>query len=215
MTTNKAALLGPQQHGHPLSCRHLHAHEDAPQRGRGHHLGGSSSVCAVLSRWPACSSTSSSSADFFCTCLELLPIVLKLCLFVCVAGSVAQQPVLSETVVFGACVCGRVSTGVVQTCAVTYHRSFITYTSRPPTLEKHRWRMQVTADQGHSSRGKLVAGTEQNRTSGAPSRGRARLIINGYEQYHHQLTNLHHTSSSVCLRPLLPPPFSFSLIISI
>jgi len=48
MTTNKAALLGPQQHGHPLSCRHLHAHEDAPQRGRGHHLGGSSSVCAVL-----------------------------------------------------------------------------------------------------------------------------------------------------------------------
>ena len=48
MTTNKAALLGPQQHGRPLSCRHLHAHEDAPQRGRGHHLGGSSSVCAVL-----------------------------------------------------------------------------------------------------------------------------------------------------------------------
>ena len=156
MTTNKAALLGPQQHGHPLSCRHLHALQDAPQRGRGHHLGGSSSVCAVLSRWPACSSTSSSTAEFFCTCLEPLPIVLKLCLFVCVAGSVAQQPVLSETVVFGACVCGRVSTGVVQTCAVTYHRSFITYTSRPPTLEKHRGRMQVRADQGHLSRNKLV-----------------------------------------------------------
>ena len=82
--------------------------------------------------------------------------MLKVCLFVCLAGSVAQQPVLSETVVFGACVCGRVSTGVVQTCAVTYHRSFITYTSRPPTLEKHRWRMQVTADQGHSSRKKPV-----------------------------------------------------------
>ena len=111
------------------------------------------------SRWPACSSPLSSSAESFCSCLEQASTVLKSCLFVCVAGSVAQQPVLSETVVFGACVCGRVSTGVVQTCAVTYHRSFITYTSRPPTLEKHRGRMQVTADQGHSSREKLVLET--------------------------------------------------------
>ena len=121
------------------------------------------------SRWPACSSPLSSSAESFCSCLEQASTVLKSCLFVCVAGSVAQQPVLSETVVFGECVCGRVSTGVVQTCAVTYHRSFITNTSRPPTLEKHRWRMQVTADQGHSSRGKLVAYPPQLTTHSPPN----------------------------------------------
>ena len=49
------------------------------------------------------------------------------------------------------------STRVVQTCAVTCHRSSTTYPSCPPSLEKHREHVQVRADQGHSSVGKLVA----------------------------------------------------------
>ena len=48
MITNEAELPYPQGHDHPLGCCHLHLLQDAPQRGRGHHLGGSSSVCAVL-----------------------------------------------------------------------------------------------------------------------------------------------------------------------
>ena len=54
MTTNEAALLGTQGHDHPLGYRHLHPLGDAPQRDRGHHLGGSSSVGgAHAESWPA------------------------------------------------------------------------------------------------------------------------------------------------------------------
>ena len=163
MITHGAALLGPQGHGRPLGCHHLPLLGDAPQRDRGHHLGGRSSVWRSSRRGLACSSTSSSSDESFCTCLEHARNVMDLCSFMRRAELLAQQPVLSGAVVFGACVCGSVSTGVVQTCAVTYHRSCITYTSRPPTLEKHLGRMQVRADEGHSSRGKLVRSWRQGR----------------------------------------------------
>ena len=48
----------------------------------------------------------------------------------CRAELLAQQPVLSGAVVFGACVCGRVTTRLVQTCAVTI-REPIGSTRRP------------------------------------------------------------------------------------
>ena len=51
---------------------------------------------------------------------------MKLCSFMRMAELLAQQPVLSGAVVFGVCVCGRVSTRVVQTCAVTCHRPYTT-----------------------------------------------------------------------------------------
>ena len=70
MITHGAALLGPQGHCHPLGCRHLPLLGDAPQRHRGHHLGASSSVWRSSRRGLACSSTSSSSDNSFCTCLE-------------------------------------------------------------------------------------------------------------------------------------------------
>ena len=70
MITHEAALLGPQGHDHPLGCRHLPLLGDAPQRDRGHHLGGRSSVWRSSRRGLACSSTSSSSDESFCTCLE-------------------------------------------------------------------------------------------------------------------------------------------------
>ena len=119
MTTNEAALLGPQGHDHPLGCRHLHSLEDAPQRDRGHHLGGSSSVWRCSRRGLACSSSSSSRDESFCTCLEHAWSVMKLCSFMRMGELLAQQPVLSGAVVFGVCVCCCVSTRVVQTCAVT------------------------------------------------------------------------------------------------
>ena len=126
MITNKAALLGPQGHDHPLGCRHLHPLEDAPQRDRGHHLGGSSSIWRCSRKGLACSSSSSSGDESFCTCLEHATNVMKLCSFMRMAELLAQQPVLSGAVVFGVCVCGRVSTRVVQTCAVTCHRPYTT-----------------------------------------------------------------------------------------
>ena len=110
MITHGAALLGPQGHDHPLGCRHLHLLGDAPQRHRGHHLGGSSSVWRSSRRGLACSSTSSSSDESFCTCLEHTWNVMYLCSFMCRAELLAQQPVLSGAVVFGVCVCGRVTT---------------------------------------------------------------------------------------------------------
>ena len=119
MITHGAALLGPQGHDHPLGCRHLHFLGDAPQRHRGHHLGGSSSVWRSSRRGLACSSTSSSGDESLCTCLEHVRNVMNLCSFMCRAELLAQQPVLSGAVVFGACVCGRVTTRLVQTCAVT------------------------------------------------------------------------------------------------
>ena len=48
----------------------------------------------------------------------------------CRAELLAQQPVLSGAVVFGACVCGRVITRLVQTCAVTI-REPVASTRRP------------------------------------------------------------------------------------
>ena len=123
MTTNEAALLGPQGHGHPLGCRHLHPLEDAPQRDRGHHLGGRSSVWRRSRRGLACSSSSSSRDESFCTCLEHAWSAMKLCSFMRMGELLAQQPVLSGAVVFGVCVCCCVSTRVVQTCAVTLRGS--------------------------------------------------------------------------------------------
>merc|ERR1711957_366615 len=70
MITHGAALLGSPAGDHPLGCRHLHLLGDAPQRDRGHHLGGSSSVWRSSRRGLARSSTSSSSDESFCTCLE-------------------------------------------------------------------------------------------------------------------------------------------------
>ena len=119
LITHGAALLGPQGHDHRLGCRHLHLLGDAPQRHRGHHLGASSSVWRSSRRGPACSSTSSSSDASFCTCLEHAKNVMYLCSCMRRAELLAQQPVLSGAVVFGACVCGRVTTRLVQTCVVT------------------------------------------------------------------------------------------------
>ena len=54
MITNEAELPCPQGHDHPLGCHHLHLVEDARQRDRGHHLGGSSSVGGAHAEgWPA------------------------------------------------------------------------------------------------------------------------------------------------------------------
>ena len=119
MITHGAALLGPPAGDHPLGCRHLHLLGDAPQRHRGHHLGASSSIWRSSRRGLACSSTSSSSDESFCTCFEHARNGMNLCSFMCRAESLAQQPVLSGAVVFGACVCGRVTTRLVKTCAVT------------------------------------------------------------------------------------------------
>ena len=130
MITHGAALLGPQGHDHPLGCRYLHLLGDAPQRDRGHHVGGSSSVWRSSRRGLACSSTSSSSDESFCTCLEHVRNVMNLCSSMRMAELLAQQPLLSGAVVFGACVCGRVTTRLVQTCAVTI-REPVGSTRRP------------------------------------------------------------------------------------
>ena len=81
---------------------------------------------------------------------------MMLCSLMRVASLVTLQPVLSGRAFFGACVCCRVSTRVVQTCAVTCHRPSTTHPSPPPTLEERGGRMQVRADQGHSYKGQLV-----------------------------------------------------------
>ena len=101
MITHGAALLGPQGHDHPLGCRYLPLLGDAPQRDRGHHLGGRSSVWRSSRRGLACSSTSSSSDESFCTCLKHARNVMNLCSFMCRAELLAQQPALSGAVVFG------------------------------------------------------------------------------------------------------------------
>ena len=44
---------------------------------------------------------------------------MELCSFMRRAELLAQQPVLSGAVVFGACVWGRVTTRLIQTCVVT------------------------------------------------------------------------------------------------
>ena len=156
MITHEAALLGPQGHDHPLGCRHLHLLGDAPQRHRGPHLGASSSVRWSSRKGLACSSSSSSGDESFCTCLEHTWNLMMLCSLMRVARLVTLQPVLSGRAFFGACVCCRVSTRVVQTCAVTCHRPSTTHPSPPPTLEERGGRMLVTADQGHSYQGQLV-----------------------------------------------------------
>ena len=137
MITNEAALLGPQGHGHPLGCRHLHPLEDAPQRGRGHHLGGSSSVWRCSRKELAYSSSSSSSDESFAPALEHAWNMMMLCSLMRIVECVTLQPVLSGRAFSGACVCCRVSTRVVQTCAVTCHRPSTTHPSPPPTLEEH------------------------------------------------------------------------------
>ena len=156
MITHEAALLGPQGHDHPLGCRHLHLLGDAPQRHRGPHLGGSSSVRWSSRKGLACSSSSSSGDESFCTCWEHTWNLMMLCSLMRMARLVTLQPVLSGRAFFGACVCCRVSTRVVQTCAVTCHRPFPTHPSPPPTLEERGGRMQVWPDQGHSYQGQPV-----------------------------------------------------------
>ena len=160
MITHGAALLGPQGHDHPLGCRYLHVLGDAPQRDRGHHLGGRSSVWRSSRRGLACSSTSSSSDESFCTCLEHARNVMDLCSFMRRAELLAQQPVLSGAVVFGACVCGRVTTRLVQTCAVTLSEHVgstrsawspnitISALGHASTKEGHLWAKQLVAATG-------------------------------------------------------------------
>ena len=133
MITHEAALLGPQGHDHPLGCRHLHLLGDAPQRHRGPHLGASSSVRWSSRKGLACSSSSSSGDESFCTCGEHTWNVMMLCSLMRMARLVTLQPVLSGRAFFGACVCCRVSTRVVQTCAVTCHRPSTIYPPKPPT----------------------------------------------------------------------------------
>ena len=157
MITHGAALLGPQGHGRPLGCHHLPLLGDAPQRDRGHHLGGRSSVWRSSRRGLACSSTSSSSDESFCTCLEHAWSAMKLCSFMRMGELLAQQPVLSGAVVFGVCVCCRVSTRVVQTCAVTLrgsvgstrrviHTNITIHTpGRVHTKQGHLWAKQPVA----------------------------------------------------------------------
>jgi len=152
MITHGAALLGPQGHDHPLGCRYLHLLGDAPQRDRGHHLGGRSSVWRSSRRGLACSSTSSSSDESFCTCLKHARNVMDLCSFMRRAELLAQQPVLSGAVVFGACVCGRVTTRLVQTCAVTL-REHVGSSRRPWSGNK-----KISADgHVHTKQGHLWA----------------------------------------------------------
>ena len=123
MITNEAELPCPQGHDHPLGCRHLHLLEDARQRDRGHHLGGSSSVWRCSRRGLACSSSSPSGDESFCTCLEHTWTMMMLCSPIPLAGLVTLQPVLFGRAFFGACVCCSGSTRVVQTCAVTLRGS--------------------------------------------------------------------------------------------
>ena len=150
MITNEAELPCPQGHDHPLGCRHLHLLEDARQRDRGHHLGGSSSAWRCSRRGLACSSSSPSGDESFCTCLEHTWNMMMPCSPVRLAGLVTLQPVLFGRAFFGACVCCPGSTRVVQTCAVTCHRSCTTYLSPPPSLEERVGRVRVWSDQGHS-----------------------------------------------------------------
>ena len=69
----------------------------------------------------------------------------------CRAELLAQQPVLSGAVVFGACVCGRVTTRLVQTCAVTI-REPVGSTRRP-------WSGSIkTSADGHVHTSKTIYG---------------------------------------------------------
>ena len=147
MITNEAELPYPQGHDHPPGCRHLHLLEDARQRDRGHHLGGSSSVWRCSRRGLACSSSSPSGDESFCTCLEHTWTMMMLCSPIPLAGLVTLQPVLFGRAFFGACVCCPGSTRVVQTCAVTCHRSSTTYLSPPTSLEERVGRVRVWSDQ--------------------------------------------------------------------
>ena len=144
MITHGAALLGPQGHDHPLGCRHLHLLGDAPQRHRGPHLGASSSVRWSSRKGLACSSSSSSGDESFCTCLEHTWNLMMLCSLMRMARLVTLQPVLSGRAFFGACVCCRVSTRVVQTCAVTCHRPSTTYSC--PTAQPGGARGHIFSD---------------------------------------------------------------------
>ena len=100
--------------------------EDAPQRDRGHHLGGSSSVWRCSRKELAYSSSSSSSDESFAPALEHAWNMMMLCSLMRIVECVTLQPVLSGRALFGACVCCRVSTRVVQTCAVTCHGPYTT-----------------------------------------------------------------------------------------
>ena len=159
MITHDAALLGPQGHVHPLGCRHLHLLGDTPQRHRGPHLGASSSVRWSSRKGLACSSSSSSGDESFCTCLEHTLNLMMLCSFMRMARLVTLQPVLSGRAFFGACVCCRVSTRVVHMCAVTCHRPFPTHPSPPPILEERGGRMQVRAERRRPFFARTASGT--------------------------------------------------------
>ena len=100
--------------------------EDAPQRDRGHHLGGSSSVWRCSRKELAYSSSSSSSDESFAPALEHAWNMMMLCSLMRIVECVTLQSVLSGKAFSGACVCCRVSTRVVQTRAVTCHRPYTT-----------------------------------------------------------------------------------------
>ena len=172
MITHGAALLGPQGHDHPLGCRYLHLLGDAPQRHRGPPLGGSSSVWRSSRRGLACSSASSSSDESFCTCLEHARNVMNLCSSMRMAELLAQQPLLSGAVVFGACVCGRVTTRLVQTCAVTL-REHVGSSRRPWSGNK-----KISADgHVHTKQGHLWPRQPVPTLSGQNPRRRSRIFV--------------------------------------
>jgi len=77
---------------------------------------------------------------------------MNLCSFMRMAELLALQPLLSGAVVFGACVCGRVTTRLVQTCAVTL-REHVGSSRRPWSGNK-----KISADgHVHTKQGHLWA----------------------------------------------------------
>ena len=77
---------------------------------------------------------------------------MNLCSSMRMAELLAQQPLLSGAVVFGACMCGRVTTSLVQTCAVTL-REHVGSSRRPWSGNK-----KISADgHVHTKQGHLWA----------------------------------------------------------
>ena len=120
MTTHEAALLGPQKDTTTLWAAATFMFLEMPLNATAAHI----LVAAAAFVWRssrkelACSS-SASGDESFCTCLEHTWNLMMLCSLMRMASLVTLQPVLSGRAFFGACVCCRVSTRVVQTCAVT------------------------------------------------------------------------------------------------
>ena len=134
----------------------------------------------------------------------------------CRAELLAQQPVLSGAVVFGACVCGRVTTRLVQTCAVTI-REPVGSTRRP-------WSGSIkTSADGHVHTSKTIYGRNsffsQIRCSHPPKRNcccniRAKLQKNrlqgadGVDSFANTICSLRAGNSLKSCRALFSPPCS-------